>query len=100
MDTALFGFLKPEQQQRYKELEALFTHQGWALFVEFAKQEADAQLERLIAAQSWDINRLATGARAAYAHVANLREITELQFSQLAEANQEDSVTLVEELNE
>lgn len=98
MDIGLFDFLTTEQQKRYKELEALFTHPGWSLFVDYAKGESEIQLERLVAAKGWDENRLATGARAAYLHVANLREITELQFEQLAEANKGDleEVELVE----
>jgi hypothetical protein len=89
MDLELFTNLTPEQQARYKELEKLFTSPGWALFKEFAELEAKMQLDRLVNASSWDQNRLATGARAAYTHVANLQEITELQFSQLAETNRE-----------
>jgi hypothetical protein len=89
MDLVLFAHLTPDQQVRYKELEKLFTSPGWALFQEFAALEAQAQLERLISASTWETNRLATGARAAYTHVANLQEITELQFSQLAEAARE-----------
>jgi DNA polymerase elongation subunit (family B) len=99
MDLELFGYLTPDQQQRYKELEALFSHPGWSLFVEFAEQEAEAQLERLVGAPNWDINRLATGARAAYMHMAKLKDITDLQFTNIAVTNREEQES-TDELNE
>lgn len=78
------SLLTDQQRERYNKLESLFEHPGWKIVQEFAETSAGSQAERSLNARTWDEHRLATGARMAFAQVANLPVVTENEFSNLA----------------
>jgi hypothetical protein len=86
MDLEQIKYLSNEEKDRYAKLERLFSSDGWTLVEEWAKQLHSDATARVLSATSWDVNRVFTGARAAYNEVATLREATEEQFVQMAEA--------------
>lgn len=78
------SLLDDQQRERYNALEKLFESPGWKIIQEFAETSAQAQADRALAATDWPTNRTAIGARAAFIQVANLQQITEIEFSNLA----------------
>lgn len=89
MDQEQLSYLTDQQKERWQILENLFAHPGWNLIVQFLEIEAENQNIRAANAASWDENRLAVGARAAYAQLAKLAESTEHEFALLAEQARE-----------
>lgn len=89
MDLDKLKFLNNEQKARFSQLEALFRSDGWELVEEWAKQHRESATANLISANTWEKNRLFTGAREAFGLVENLRAATEAEFEALASANEE-----------
>jgi len=81
------GLLSDTQKQRYAELERLFEQPAWNTVKLWATNNAREQEVRLINAATWDENRIAAGARAAYLHVLNIEEVTEHEFRLLGQQN-------------
>lgn len=97
MDLDQIQHLTDEQKERYLQLERTFDTPGWKLVEEYAIQRANDATGRLLAAKSWEENRIFAGGREAFALFANLRESTESEFAALAAANAEAKRTQDEE---
>lgn len=86
MDLEQLKFLTDAERNRYMVLERFFETEGWKMITEHAKAGSATQEQRMINAQTWDIHRYASGARAVYEQFVNLPEQIETEFTQMAEA--------------
>lgn len=84
LNETQLALLTTEQRSRYNKLESLFDHPGWKIVQEFADAQAGTQAQRALEAPNWDAHRLATGARLAFAQIAQLPLVTENEFANLA----------------
>lgn len=85
MDLEQLKYLTDDQKDKYVTLERTFDSKGWKIIEVWAQQRAIEEHHRAAMASSWEDHRVATGARLAYEQLANLRDTTELEFTQLAE---------------
>lgn len=87
MDLNEIKNLDPEQKSRYMKLERTFGTEGWDIVVEYLKIQAEDAKNRELDAKTWEENRTWRGARLAFTIAANIADITEKEFTALAEQN-------------
>lgn len=97
MDTDKLKHLTDEQKDRFFKLERLFESPGWALVQEWAQAQRENVTSRLISANTWEQNRLMSGARSAFMLLENLQNATEAEFEALADANESAQLASDEE---
>ena len=90
LDTEELVHLNDAQKERYMLLERLFEHPSWPAIMAWAEINANEQTSRLIFCKTWDENRMAAGARAAYTHLLNIENVTDLEFKAYAEQNKSE----------
>lgn len=84
MDTQ---YLSDEQKGRFAALESVFGMPGWRLVEDWALANVELMRMRGADAGTWDVNRMALGARTAFEQLASFRASTEREFEQMAEDN-------------
>ena len=87
IDMETLKFLSDGQKQSYMDYEKLIDMPGWARFKEYLTRAADEQMKRLIHAPSWEINRAAAGAFAAYNNVLEFETILDAEYTNYAVEN-------------
>lgn len=87
LDLNALKHLTDAQKESYMKAEKFFASEFWPWLQTWAKANAAQQLDRVINAETWEFNRLAYGARFAYDTMANLENITNYEFEQLAQAS-------------
>lgn len=100
LDVEDLALLPDEHKTRYRLLEELFGSEGWKWIKAWAVANADERLNRLINAQSWESNRIETGARFAYLHLLNMEEETDGAYRAMIEDIRFEATQQVEEGNE
>jgi hypothetical protein len=89
VDLDKLKHLTDTQKDSFLKLERTFQSDGWQLVEEWAAAQEETAKDRVQNATSWDDFRLFKGAQQAFSLIRNLRETTEQQFEQLADANAE-----------
>ena len=92
MDLDQINALTDEQKERYVNLTRIFDLPGWQLIKTWATNQSEELLRRGANAVSWEANRLDAGQRVVYDLIAQLPEITELEYATLAEQNVEQRI--------
>lgn len=87
MDLDQIKHLSDEQKERYMALTRLFEMPGWAIVQKWAESNYEDSRERAASASTWDQNRIAVGERVVYDVLRKMEEITEREYSTLAEDN-------------
>lgn len=87
MDLELIQHLSDEQKERYTNLVRLFEMPGWAIIKKWAVINAEESRDRGASAPSWEANRIALGERIVYDVLRQMEDITEREYTLLAEEN-------------
>ena len=87
LDTDEIAALSDDQKWRYMAMERLFDQEGWKLFQGWCSLNADEQLSRLVNCKTWEENRMAVGARAAFLLALNVENVTDAEFRNHAKDN-------------
>lgn len=87
MDLDQIKHLTNEQKDRYMALTRMFEMPGWAIIKKWADLNHDESRERAASASTWDQNRIAVGERIVYDVLRKMEDITEREYSALAEDN-------------
>lgn len=100
LDLNQLQHLNDVQKANYMQAEKFFSSEFWPWLKKWAETNEQEQTGRILNANNWEFNRVATGARFAFAIMANLETVTENEFAALAEQTEEATKTNVEEENE
>lgn len=87
MDLDQIKHLTDEQKERYMALTRLFEMPGWAIIKKWAEVNYEESRERGASANTWEQNRIHLGERVVYDVLRKTEEITEREYSSLAEEN-------------
>lgn len=87
MDLEQIKSLTDEQKERYMALTRLFEMPGWAIIKKWAEVNYEETRDRGSAAGTWEANRIAFGERIVYDVVRKMEDITEREYSSIAEQN-------------
>lgn len=99
LDQSQLANLSPDEAQRYHALERLFQSDGWELFMEHVSGWYQSAQADVIAADTWEANRLAKGGLAVLHSVLSIEDKTENEFIEMAavqQASDEDAAIEVE----
>lgn len=97
MDLNDLKYLSDGSKEVYNALTRMFESEHWKAVVHWADTNAKEQVERIVNAQTWDVNRLATGERAAFLKIVHLEATTENEFLSLVDQAREQETLKVED---
>lgn len=84
IDPSLLKYLPAEKQTDLRELEKTLTSDGFNILMQFWTERFNHLTQAALAATTWEDNRLATGAREAFAEVLRIEDAVTNEFSALA----------------
>jgi hypothetical protein len=84
MDLNQINALPNTAKEKYMTLERLFETPGYKYLVEWAKGNVQEAIQRALNAPSWESFCFARGQQLAFENFTKLEEITEAEFSMIA----------------
>jgi hypothetical protein len=85
IDPSLMRYLTPQQAERMRAFEQMFSSEGWKFLLSEMQSQYEAAKVRVLGADNWAANRVATGQMGVLGSILRLEETFAREFENAAQ---------------